>query len=298
MARLPDLDQITAFLAVAEELSFRRAAERLAIDQSALSRRIKDLEGRIGYQLLHRTTHSVRLSDAGRHFYEANHRIVERLGEAVSTAGRIARGSKGCLRVAYMTFAGIELLPQAVADFRQRSPEVALILSYQRTELQKVSLARGEIDVGIMLGPFANPGFEVRELASEPVHLLVPDGHRLAGRPQTTVAEAAAEPMVLGTHEQWDFYRAMVLDILAVRGVEPNIAYEAPSLTGIVGLVRAGLGVTIVPGVVARAVPPGLAAIEIADAGRAISTVAVWRQPAEQSTADFAASLARVARQD
>jgi len=76
MERLPDFDQITAFIAVAEELSFKRAAERLALDASALSRRIKGLENRLGFTLLYRTTQTVQLTDAGQRFYDGNQEIV------------------------------------------------------------------------------------------------------------------------------------------------------------------------------------------------------------------------------
>ena len=294
MRRLPELDQITAFLAVAEALSFRRAAERLALDQSALSRRIKDLEHRVGFQLLHRTTHAVRLTDAGRSFYDANQAIVQDLGRAVDRAQRIASGQSGSLRIAYMTFAAIRLLPEALRRFSAAHPDVAVTLAYERTQSQKLSLARGEIDIGLMLGPFEHPDFTVTKLTEEPLIALMRSDHPLAVRPRLDVSDLAGVPMVLGDEAQWDFYREIVLDMLAAKGIRPVIAHAAPSLTAILGLVRAGLGLTLVPEVMTSAAPPGLVTRPFADAGRGITTLAVHRKSIDGKIAAMLAALGAV----
>lgn len=287
MRKLPELEQITAFLAVAEDLSFRRAAERLGIDQSGLSRRVKDLEARLGYQLLFRTTHAVRLTDAGRTFYAANRRIVEAIGSAVDEAGRVARGSQGSLRIAYMTFAAVEVLPRAVAAFSRTVPEVSLILSYQPTQLQKVSLARGEIDVALMLGPFDHADFDTLEVAREKPAALLARSDPLAGRDTLGIEDVATRPLIIGNDQQWDYYRKLIGDLLAAHGHRANIAFEAPSLIGILGLVREGLGLTIVPEVMAGFCPDGIVARPIIDAKDPILTVAAWRRPADKKVEAF-----------
>lgn len=287
MRKLPELEQITAFLAVAEDLSFRRAAERLALDQSALSRRVKDLEARLGFQLLFRTTHSVRLTDAGRSFYESNHRILYRLGQSIDAAGRIASGSTGSLRVAYMTFAAVSLLPAAVRAYRAQFPDIALIMTYERTQQQRMSLARGEIDVGLMLGPFEHSDFETVEIANERPIAILAASDPLAGKSELTVRDVATSPLVIGNDQQWDYYRQLVGNILAAQGFKPHVALEAPSLFGILGLVRAGLGMTIVPEVMRDFCPEGLVTRPILDAGHSISTIAAWRRPASGSVRDF-----------
>jgi len=298
MRKLPELEQITAFLAVAEELSFRRAAERLGIDQSALSRRVKDLEARLGFQLLFRTTHTVRLTDAGRTFYEANTRIIDRLGQSIDAASRIARGSQGSLRIAYMTFAAVALLPRAVRAYRAQFPDISLIMSYERTQQQKMSLARGEIDVGLMLGPFEHSDFETLEIAHERPIAILSAADPLAAKAELTVRDVAMSPLVIGNDQQWDFYRQLVASILAAQGYRPDVALEAPSLFGILGLVRAGLGITIVPEVMEQFCPTGLVARRIRDAEHRISTVAAWRRPADGKVRDFAAVLRAMARRE
>lgn len=294
MPKLPDLDQITAFLAVAEALSFRRAADSLAIDQSALSRRIKDLEHRVGCRLLHRTTHSVRLTDAGRSFYDANFALVQDISRAIERANRIARGQSGSLRIAYMTFAAIHLLPAAIRAFAIRHPDIAIDLTYERTQAQKLSLARAEIDIGVMLGPFEHTDFETAVLAEEPLVALLAAGHPLAAKDKITVAEVAACPLVLGDEAHWDFYRSIVGDVFAAKGVRPNIAQQAPSLTGIVGLVRAGLGITLVPSIMASACPDGVVTRPLVDAERPITTIAAWRRPADEKIREMIAAMRAV----
>lgn len=298
MRRLPELEQITAFIAVAEELSFRRAAERLGIDQSALSRRVKDLESRLGFPLLVRTTHSVRLTDAGRTFYDSNHRILDRLSQSVDEASRIARGSTGTLRIAYMTFAAVDLLPAAVRAYRRDFPDISLILSYERTQMQRLSLARGEIDIGLMLGPFEHSDFETMELGNERPIALIAAHDPLAVKSELTVRDVAMSALVIGNDQQWDYYRQLVHSILSAQGFRPQIAFEAPSLFGILGLVRAGLGITIVPEVMQGFCPQGLLARRIRDAEHTISTIAAWRRPADGKVRDFARVLGGLAKRD
>ena len=296
MKRLPELASITAFLTVAEELNFRRAAERLAVDQTALSRRIKALERQLGYQLLHRTTHDVRLTAAGEAFHDANRNLVAGLAAAVERGARIASGQSGHLRIAYMTFAAVELMPAAVREFGIRHPHVGLSLDYQPTQAQKLSLARGEVDVGLMLGPFEHSDFETLVLSEEGLVLIAPEGHPLARAEAPSLAEVGRQPLVLGTDRQWDFYRARIDEIFAARGICPRVAFQAPSLFGILGLVRAGLGVTLVPEAMLGFCPKGLAARRVADADAPMQSIAAWRRPAEGMVREFVADLSRMAR--
>jgi LysR family transcriptional regulator, benzoate and cis,cis-muconate-responsive activator of ben and cat genes len=207
---LPDISQITAFMVVSEELSFKRAAERLAIDPSAVSRRIKELEATLGFALFYRSTHDVRLTDAGRRFYDGSLDIVGTLRDTIATASRVAKGNIGHIRIAYMTFAGLNILPTALTEYRKLFPELAVSLSYQPTQDQRISLVRGEIDVGLMLGPFKHSEFDVLNVASECLYVAMPAQHPLARKKEVSVSDFSEEPMVMGTDRQWDFYRSLV----------------------------------------------------------------------------------------
>ncbi len=294
MKRLPDTEQITAFLTVAEELSFKRAAERLFIDHSALSRRIKDLEQRIGFPLFFRTTHSVRLTEAGRSFYDSNFKILESLNDAVDTAGRIARGSQGVLRIAYMTFAAIELMPEAVREHSSRFPDVFLNISFLATQRQKLALSRDEIDVGLLLGPFVHPDFETLEVsAEEPIALMAADSP-LAANAELTLRDVEMSPLIFGDLQQWADYRQIIERVFAKEGCHCDVKYEAPGLFGVLGLVRAGLGITVAPKVMEQFCPRGVVCRPITGVGQAFETIAAWRRPAENKVNDFVSTLKSV----
>ena len=291
----PDFDQVAGFLAVAEELNFRRAAQRLGLDQSALSRRVKALEARVGFALLYRTTHAVRLTEAGDAFYRANRDVMMNLDAAVERARAVARGATGRLRVGYMTFAAIDLMPEAARRFRIAQPQVELELHYQPTLAQKLSLARGEIDVALMLGPLDHADFATRTLALDGLAVFVCQAHPLAGSMTVSLAEVAREPAILGTRAAWNFYRERLDEAFALSGQSLRIAFEAPDLVGILGLVRAGLGVTVLPRTMRRFCPAGVIASDIGDDAARISTLAAWRRPAGALVEAFLAVLRKAA---
>ncbi len=284
MDLLPDIDGIQSFLFVAEELSFRRAAERLNLDQSALSRRIKELERRIGARLLQRTTREVRLTEAGQAFYDRNVQLIEALRDSVSLARRTAQGASGRLRVGYMSFAAIADMPRHVRAFRQTFPRVSVELLYHSTQAQKVELARDGLDVGFMIGPFQHPDFNTAQVSQERLVALVPDDHPLAGGP-TKLAELARLPLVLGTTAQWDFYRQMLDEIFAERNLSMRVEFEASTTTGILGLVAAGLAATIFPESGRLLRSSGIRAVPIEDCDRPIQTVLAWRKTGLSTTA-------------
>ena len=291
MKKLPDLDQITAFIAVTEELSFRRAAERLAIDASALSRRIKDLEARLGFELLYRTTQSVQLTDAGRRFYDGNQEIVATMRETIASAARISNGRIGHLRIAYMTFAGLHILPAAMALYGKTHPEISISLTYQPTQEQKVALARDEIDIGLMLGPYQHSEFDIQSLAQDRLLVAMKDDHPLASSKQVPIVDLEGEPMVLGTDRQWDVYRSRVEQAFASRGVELRIDREASNMLGMLGLVKLGHGITIVPASMRDYCPRGITMLPLAECEDTIETIAVWRKPAQAKVQDFVDAL-------
>jgi DNA-binding transcriptional LysR family regulator len=278
MERLPDLDGIQSFLLVAEDLSFRRAAERLNLDQSALSRRIKELEIRLGVALFQRTTREVRLTEAGQAFYERNLDLVHALRDSISLARRTAAGLSGRLRVGYMAFAALATMPEPVRDFRAAYPDVSVELLYFRTQAQKIELSRRSLDVGFMIGPFAHADFHAATVLEERLIALVPSSHPLAVKDALSLSDLSGIPLVMGTMAQWDFYRQILQTLFDERGLVLDAAYEASSTMGILGLVAAGLGPTLYPAGIGRLQPQGTRVIPVADCDRMVQTVLAWRR--------------------
>lgn len=247
MDRGPGLELVHSFIVVAEELNFRRGAERLNIDQSALTRRIQKLEHLVQFPLFERTTREVSLTPAGRMFYEENVRIVQMYEQSLEAAQRVAEGKIGVLRIGYMAFAATELVPDAVSRFRRSYPYVEVNLRYIRTQGQKIALARDEIDLGYMIGPFDHSEFHSLPLKSDPLYLVTPRNHRLTRLREIRPADLAGEDTILGDMAEWEAYRWKLTEMFSSEGVSLKVSLEASNTLALIGLVAAGLGVTIYP---------------------------------------------------
>jgi DNA-binding transcriptional LysR family regulator len=278
MGGSPSSRDLDAFNAVAVDLSFRRAAERLGIDQSALSRRIRALEDQLGYMLIRRTTREVSLTAAGEVLHERTRLIGSEIDAAVRAGQIAAEGKRGLLRIGYMSFAAIEWMPKVVREYASRYPDVELELKYLRTQGQKIELSRNNIDVGFMLGPFQHPQFETSPITVEPLVAILPVNHELARRSQVTLAELARHPLVLGSMSEWDFFRQLVLDAFAGADLKVQVKYEASNAMGILGLVAAGLGVSVYARAIENIQPGALAVRPITDCRHAVETVLSWNR--------------------
>lgn len=278
MQNLPGLENVQTFLALAQELNFRRTAERLHLDQSALTRRIQKLEASLGFRLLDRTTREVALTQAGQRFSEDNAHLMRAYDEAVQAARRISEGKSGVLRVAYMAFAATELMPSAMSRFRQAHPHVDVRLQYIRTQGQKIALANGEVDIGYMIGPFVHPDFHALQLSSEPLYVVTPRNHPLLLRPRVTPADLAGEDIILGDMREWEEYRWRLNDMFSTEGIALRVTLEASNTLALLGLVAAGLGVTIYPESLIGFLGRSVEVRQIMHRGFRSNTVLVWKR--------------------
>jgi DNA-binding transcriptional LysR family regulator len=243
-----DLRQVRAFLCVAEELHFGRAAERLSMTQPALSRTIRDLEAAIAVRLFERSTRRVRVTAAGEAFAAECRLAVGHLQLAAHAAKGAAQGRSGRLRLGYMDFAINGRLPAILQAFRASVPGVSVDLEYLPTVAQQAALLEGRIDIGFMIGRF-----EAHRVANLPVDeddfvALLPEGHRLASREALRLADLAHEPFVIGSEETFSSFRTRLFDLCHRAGFFPDIVQEASNSSGIFGLVAAGAGITVYAG--------------------------------------------------
>lgn len=243
-----DLKHLSTFVAVAEELNFHRAAERLTMAQPAVSRVVLELEDRLGVKLLERTTRKVRLTESGRYLLEEAQDILGRIDTAENTVRLLASGTKAILRVGYTTISGHSLVPDITRDFRLSNPDVRLELTYMHSPAQRDKVLQDEIDFGFMEGSFQSSEIESRPIARYRLMALLPPKHPLVAKQTLTIEDLAVEPMVMGTNAEWPTHRRIVVDAFHAAGQVLNVAQEASSLTGILGLVTAGVGPTIFTG--------------------------------------------------
>jgi DNA-binding transcriptional LysR family regulator len=240
-----DFKHLSTFVAVAEELNFHRAAERLTMAQPAVSRIVLELEERLGVKLLDRTTRKVRLTEPGRYLLEEAQEILGRIGVAENTVRLLASGTKAILRIGYTTITGHSLVPEIAREFRQANPEVRLELTYLTSPAQRDKILQDEIDFGFIEGSFQSSEIESRRVATHRLVALLPPNHALAARRFLTIEDLAREQLVLGTSTEWPTFRRIVTDAFQKAGQVMTVGQEASSLTGILGLVTAGVGITI-----------------------------------------------------
>lgn len=272
------LDSVQSFLVVAEELNFRRSAERLNVDQSALTRRIQKLENSLGFKLFERTTREVSLTPAGQSFYKDNAYLLTRYSESIAGARRIADGKVGHLRLAYMAFAATELMPMTVARFRNAHPHIDVALKYIRTQGQKLALANDEIDLGYMIGPFQHTDYYSLPMSAEPLYVVTPRNHALLRKSSITPFDIAGEDLILGDMNEWVEYRRRLSDLFSAIGVDLNVTVEASNTLALLGLVAAGIGITIYPESLIGFLGGSVEARPINDGQFRSHTVLVWRK--------------------
>lgn len=245
-----ELRHLRYFVAVAEELNFTRAAARLHIGQPPLSMQIRDLEAEIGVRLFERTQRRVTLTPAGQRFLDHAYRILAGVGEAVAEAQRAARGESGELRVGFTSSLPFtDLLPDALHAYRRRYPAVRLQLREMFTPEQFAAIARGELDVGFvrLQGGRAPAGIVLREIARNPLRVVVNAAHRLAGGGAVSFAGLRDEDFIGFPPDVGTDLPAVLRGFCRQAGFEPRIVQTAREATTQIGLVAAGLGIAVLP---------------------------------------------------
>ncbi len=247
-----ELRQLRYFIAVAEELHFRRAAARLHISQPPLSQQIARLEQELGSRLLTRTRRRVELTPAGEAFLRDARAMLEELDVAVATVRRIETGQAGLLRVNFVGSALLSIVPGIIQRFRRGRPEVEIELRERSTLEQLRALNSGIIDVGLVRPPIeADDALATEVVMRERTVAAIPSGHPLAKRARIPLKLLAAEPLVLFPREQAPGFHDLLTGRLAATGSSPRVVQYAPEMTTIIGLVAAGIGLSPVPASVA-----------------------------------------------
>lgn len=272
-----DLRHLRHFAAVAETRHFGRAAERLHLAQPALSQSVRQLEAELGVTLLARTTRQVSLTPAGSFFHREAVRLLEGLDDTVRGVRRIAEGRSGLVRIAFTGTAAFDQLPRLARVVQQDLPGIALeIHADQLTPAQVEGLHAAHLDLGVLRPPVAGDDLELRTLASEPLVLALPSGHRLVGEPGLVLADVAYDDFVAYADAHSAVNDAFVRACRDA-GFTPRREHHAPTTSVLLALVAAGLGVGVVPDS-ARALPlEGVVFREIVGAPR-IDLALAWRR--------------------
>lgn len=240
---------LRAFVAVAEELHFGRAARRLHISQPPLSTQIRKLEEELGVTLFHRTNRHVALTPAGEALLGRARHILAEGERAALEVKRAASGDTGVLTVAYTATAAHEVLPRLLPEFLAQHPRLRLELLELRSALQPDALAEGRAELGIICAPIpmaATGELTVRRLVRERLVVALPSGHPLTRRLAVPARELDGQPYVGVRPDIEPGWAHAAVRALQKAGAVPALVQETDSKIALLGLVAAGLGLSVV----------------------------------------------------
>ncbi|WP_289367182.1 LysR family transcriptional regulator [Pantoea stewartii] len=243
-----ELRHLRYFIAVAEELHFGRAAQRLHISQPPLSQQIMHLEAETGAQLFNRTNRSVQLTPAGQQFLQDARAILLQVEQATQRAARLHRGEEGELRIGFTSSAAfIGVVSDALYLFRQRWPDVHVQMQEINTRQQLTPLHEGKLDLGVMRNTPLPADLHHQLLLQEPLCAVVHKAHPLASAGKISLQALASEPFVFFDPQVGTALYSEILDLLQRYQIKPYITQEVGEAMTILGLVATGLGVSILP---------------------------------------------------
>jgi DNA-binding transcriptional LysR family regulator len=254
-----ELRHLRYFIAVAEELHFGRAAERLCIAQPPLSQQIQQLERELGYLLFHRTQRRVELTAAGRLFLDAAREVLADLERAAAAGRRVARGEVGSLGIGFVGTAAYAALPAILSSFRSRYPEVELAMRELVSAKQAQALHERRIDVGLTRPAVQGEGLASELLVREPLIAALPITHPLARSERLPLAALATEPFILFPRHPKPSYADFLFSVCEAAGFVPHVVQQTAEIHTAISLAAAGLGVTLVPASVRSAHRSGVA---------------------------------------
>lgn len=269
-----ELRHLRYFRAVAEELHFGRAAERLHIAQPPLSQQIRQLERELGVTLLTRTTRTVELTPAGRTYLRRVIKILDSVDEAGHQARRLAEGTEGQLTIGCVGSATYSLLPQLVLALRETLPGVDVGVRGEMLAPAQVSaLLAGEIDLALLRPPVHQDGIETEVLRRDRLLVALPAGHRLAALSEVPVEDLRDEDFVAHAAGR-SVMHSLLNAAAAAAGFVPQVRHEVAETSTLVTLVAAGLGVAIVPEPTAELGITGVAYRPLSPAGLRVDLIA------------------------
>ncbi|MBW4450371.1 MAG: LysR family transcriptional regulator [Spirirestis rafaelensis WJT71-NPBG6] len=242
-----ELRHLHYFIAVAEELHFSRAAERLHISQPPLSQQIRSLEDELGVKLFERTKRQVQLTEAGKVFLERSYLVLAQLEQAIAVTQQIGRGEVGRLAIGFVGSATYTVLPDILSVFREQFPAVELRLHELTTQEQIQALHHKQVDVGIVRSAIIEPGLSVECILQESLVLALPETHPLSAQTKVSLFALADELFILFPAKMGPIFYEQIINICQQAGFRPKVAQEAVQMQTIIGLVAAGLGIAFVP---------------------------------------------------
>jgi DNA-binding transcriptional LysR family regulator len=294
-----ELRHLRYFVAVAEELNFTRAAERLGISQPPLSLQIRQFEKEMGTSLLRRQTRGVELTNVGKLMLEEARVILKQVDGAKTGVRRRARGETGSVNVGAGGGTYFHpLVPSIIREYRMRYPDIILTPEGSNTPLLVARLRAGLIDIAFIWPPISDrDDLTLEPLIDEDFVIIVPVGHSLNGLASAPLIALANEPFILPPREINPSVYDSIISACLHAGFRPKLGPEVPQVVSTVPMVAAGLGVSIVPRCISRIQADGVFYLSIeGDVPRAAISLAYRRDDRSVAVQNFVVVARRAAQ--
>lgn len=274
-----ELRHLRYFIAVAEELHFGRAAERLHMAQPPLSQQIQQLETELGVELFHRKTkRQVQLTDAGRVFLQEAYQLFAHLEQAIRVTQRMGRGEMGQLVVGFTSSVAYDVLPTILRRFREQFPQVQLLLQELTTTQQQQALRDRRIQVGFGHPPLDDESLSKKCILQEFLVVALPATHPLATQLAVSVRSLAMEPFIMFPRYLGPGLYDQIVSLCQQADFSPNVTQEAVQMQTIISLVSAGMGVALVPSSLQNLQRTGVVYKMIQESTPKVETAVMWRR--------------------
>lgn len=263
------LPQLEAFVAVAEELHFGAAAERLNMTQPPLSRQIQMLEKKLNTSLFSRTSRKVELTAAGATLLPRARQILDMCIKTDLDVRRVSSGQAGTITVGYTAIAGQSALPVLLRRAAEGMPGVSFILRELVSTDQMDGLVKGTVDIGLLRPIVGRPGVVLRPLMQDRMVVALPEGSTILGGTDVPAGQPLPlgsldrRPLLMYSTKEARYFHDLVLRLFASAGAHANITQYASQVPALLAFVQAGLGVTLVPASAMAFAPPGVEFHEI-----------------------------------
>jgi DNA-binding transcriptional LysR family regulator len=293
MDRDMELRHLRYFVAVAEELHFGRAADRLHLSQPPLSQQIRKLENILGYPLFARTSRAVRLTSAGVVFLERARSTLRKVHEDLDEARSIGRGEIGFLRVGFIPSAMLTNLPAMLGRYRLQFPGVHLQLHESHTSSVIHSILDTTLDAGFLRDGGPTPGVEVKIIHSESFVAVVATNHPLAAHTTISAAKLRDQPFVFFSPTAGAHAYEKGIAPCVEQGFRPRVVQEAPQWLTVLRLVGAGLGVTVAPACVRQIATENVVCINLRNTKARSNMELAYRTGEDRAIVAAFATIAR-----
>ena len=290
-----ELRHLRYFIAVAKELNFSRAADRLHMAQPPLSAAIRQLERELGVDLFVRTTREVRLPDAGRAFLEGAQRTLADAERAAEDAKRAGAGELGRLRIAFSWSTRFDTLPALGRAFRADHPDVELLAQEMWNARMPPAFRSGSIDIAVSLCPEIAAELELAPIRKERPVALLPDSHPLAHEEAIPLSALADEDFIVFPRDIAPRLHDSFMAIYRRAGFEPRMRNESFHTGWDLGVLTEIPAVAMAPGTIAEELPDGIVAVPLSAPTDSLETCVVWRSDDTSATVAAFVEVARSA---